>query len=59
MDINGLAVRYLAAMRPVWQGGACLVGGVGCSGVLAYELGLKLQSEGTDVRPCLPEGTIT
>lgn len=50
MDVSGLAARYLAAMHPAQQDGACLLGGVGVTGVLAHELGLKLQSAGKDVR---------
>lgn len=50
MDITGLAASYLAAMRPVWRDGACLLAGVGGMGVLAHELGLKLQGAGAEVR---------
>ena len=50
MELGDLVSRYLPAMQPLMQEYACLLGGIGSGCVLAYELGIKLQSAGTDVR---------
>lgn len=49
MELGPVADQYFTALRAVWNGPACVLGGVAGEGLLAYELGVRLQETGSEV----------